>query len=54
MGYTLTPATRAEKNNCVTSVIKFYTFRVFEIVDLFAKGNFNAAHWVGVIEAVEV
>jgi 60 kDa SS-A/Ro ribonucleoprotein len=31
-----------------------FSDQVFEIIDLFAKGELNAAHWVGVIEAVEV
>jgi 60 kDa SS-A/Ro ribonucleoprotein len=31
-----------------------FSDQVFEIIDLFAKGELNADHWVGVIEAVEV
>ncbi len=29
MGYTLTPATRAEKNNCVTPVYKLFSANYF-------------------------
>lgn len=45
--------TQAQERQDILNIGGF-SDQVFEIVDLFAKGELNAAHWVGVIEAVEV
>jgi 60 kDa SS-A/Ro ribonucleoprotein len=45
--------TQAQERQDILNIGGF-SDQVFEIIELFAKGDLNAAHWVGVIEAVEV
>ncbi len=45
--------TQAQERQDILNIGGF-SDQVFEIIDLFAKGELNADHWVGVIEAVEV
>ncbi len=45
--------TQAQERQDILNIGGF-SDQVFEMIELFAKGELNAAHWVGVIEAVEV
>jgi 60 kDa SS-A/Ro ribonucleoprotein len=45
--------TQAQERQDILNIGGF-SDQVFEIIEMFAKGELNAEHWVGVIEAVEV
>jgi 60 kDa SS-A/Ro ribonucleoprotein len=45
--------TQAQERQDILNIGGF-SDQVFEIIELFAKGELNAQHWVGVIEAVEM